>query len=172
MLYGAMFDEIDEGTAILKGCPKKSLAPADGWWLTWDADGYNLPSNWYLQVAGWGNRMLKKQIPLSKTMPLNPNQPDTGLFVPTKPFFSPQRQADGMLVCNGMVFLTASTRGKAVLSAYQASGRMLSEIAISSAELSKPILLSTLGIGSNGVYLLQLRIGDTFTESKSIVIAR
>jgi hypothetical protein len=172
MLYGAMFDEIDEGTAILKGCPKKSLAPSDGWWLTWDADGYNLPSNWYLQVAGWGNKMLKKQIPLSKTMPINPNQPDTGLVVSCKPFSSPRQQINGLQVRRGMVFLSASIPGNVVLTAYQASGRFLSEIVIPAMERSKGIPLSTLGIGSDGMYLLRLKIGGAVAESRSLAFVR
>jgi uncharacterized repeat protein (TIGR02543 family) len=72
MLYGAMFDEVDEGTAIYKACPKRSMAPVDPYWLTLDADGYDLPSDWYLQLSGLAKKMLNGQIPLSKTMPLVP----------------------------------------------------------------------------------------------------
>jgi hypothetical protein len=72
MLYSAMFDEVDEGTAMYKICPKRSMAPVEGYWLTLDADGYDLPSDWYLQLSGLAKKMLNKQIPLSKTMPLVP----------------------------------------------------------------------------------------------------
>jgi uncharacterized repeat protein (TIGR02543 family) len=72
MLYGAMFDEVDEGTAIYKACPKRSMAPVDPYWLTLDADGYDLPSDWYLRLSGLAKKMLNRQIPLSKTMPLVP----------------------------------------------------------------------------------------------------
>jgi hypothetical protein len=73
MLYGAMFDEVDEATAMYKICPKRSMAPVEGYWLTLDADGYSeLPSDWYLQLAGLAKKMLCRQIPLSENMPLDP----------------------------------------------------------------------------------------------------
>jgi hypothetical protein len=72
MLYGAMFDEVDEATAIFKASPRRSMAPTDPYWLTLDADGYDLPSDWYLQLSGLAKKMLNGQIPLSKTMPLVP----------------------------------------------------------------------------------------------------
>ena len=72
MLYNAMFDEVDEGTAILKACPKKSLAPADGYWLTLDADGYNLPSDWYLRLVGEAAQRLRKKQPIPAEIPIRP----------------------------------------------------------------------------------------------------
>ncbi len=172
MLYGAMFDEVDEGTAILKGCTKKSLAPSDGWWLTFDADGYNLPSNWYLQLAGYANKMLKKQIPLSKTMPINPNNPDSGLSVRSTPDVSSLQHKD-IFIHNGTVFLSMPISGRAVLSAYQATGKMVSSILISSGiPRVKGIPLSELGIRTNGMYLLQAKIGDNIVQNKMIAIER
>ena len=47
----AMFDEVDEGTAIFKAAPSLSDPTGSDFWLTLDADGYRLPSDWYLQVA-------------------------------------------------------------------------------------------------------------------------
>ena len=51
MLKIAMFDEVNEGTAVFKLAPKRSDAPDQGYWLTLDADGYDLPSDWYLKLA-------------------------------------------------------------------------------------------------------------------------
>ena len=48
----AMFDEVNEGTAVFKIASKRSAAPQQGYWLTLDADGNNLPSDWYLHLAG------------------------------------------------------------------------------------------------------------------------
>jgi len=48
----AMFDEVNEGTAVFKAAARRSLAPDEGWWLTLDADGEKLPSDWYLRLAG------------------------------------------------------------------------------------------------------------------------
>jgi hypothetical protein len=52
MLKIAMFDELDEGTAILKVASHRQDAPEQGFWLTLDADGAELPSDWYLRLAG------------------------------------------------------------------------------------------------------------------------
>jgi hypothetical protein len=49
-----MFDEVNEGTAILKAAPSRADAPAQGYWLTLDADGDMLPNDWYLRC--WRNR--------------------------------------------------------------------------------------------------------------------
>ena len=51
MLYGAMFDEVDEGTAMFKLASTPSDAPAAAAIVTLDADGEMLPSDWYLQLA-------------------------------------------------------------------------------------------------------------------------
>ncbi|MDX2431838.1 MAG: T9SS type A sorting domain-containing protein [Bacteroides sp.] len=50
-VYIAMFDEVDESTAMYKLAENKSQAPDQAYWLTLDADGYNLPSDWYLRCA-------------------------------------------------------------------------------------------------------------------------
>ncbi len=50
MLYGAMFDEVDEGTALFKLVPN-AAATAPGF-LTLDADGCDLPEDWYLRLSG------------------------------------------------------------------------------------------------------------------------
>jgi hypothetical protein len=51
MVYGAMFDEVDEGTAMFKLAPTRDSVPADVALVTLDADGDQLPSDWYLQLA-------------------------------------------------------------------------------------------------------------------------
>ena len=51
MLYGAMFDEVDEGTAMFKIAPNQESVPAGVPLVTLDAGGDRLPSDWYLQLA-------------------------------------------------------------------------------------------------------------------------
>jgi hypothetical protein len=52
MLYTAMFDEVDEGTAIFKLAPTRRDLPEAGDFVALDADGCDLPSDWYLRLAG------------------------------------------------------------------------------------------------------------------------
>jgi len=59
----AMFDEVDEATAILKVVPHRTDAPDQGFWLTLDADGAELPSDWYLRLAGEITRMFHRDNP-------------------------------------------------------------------------------------------------------------
>lgn len=72
MLKVAMFDEVDEATAIFKTAANSASAPADAWTLTLDADGQVLPSDWYLRLAGESARLLRKEIPLAEKMPIQP----------------------------------------------------------------------------------------------------
>ena len=52
MLYTAMFDEVDEATAIFKLAPTATDLPNGQGFLALDADGCALPSDWYLRLAG------------------------------------------------------------------------------------------------------------------------
>lgn len=58
MLYGAMFDEVDEGTAMFKPAETSRAAPVDARFLTLDADGGAVPKDWYLRLAGEAQRVL------------------------------------------------------------------------------------------------------------------
>jgi hypothetical protein len=59
MLYGAMFDEVDEGTAMFKVAASRSEAPVERPVVTMDADGTPLPSDWYLRLAREAQRRLR-----------------------------------------------------------------------------------------------------------------
>lgn len=80
MVYIAMFDEVDEGTAIFKIAENSSQIPTTGRFVTLDMDGVELPSDWYLRLAGEGTRMLRGEIPLTSTIPIVPF-PDDAAFV-------------------------------------------------------------------------------------------
>jgi hypothetical protein len=72
MIYGAMFDEVDEGTAMFKMAPTAAELPAQGTFVPLNIDGEALPSDWYLRLAGEGSKMLRGEIPLTSTRPINP----------------------------------------------------------------------------------------------------
>lgn len=70
MIYVAMFDEVDEGTAMYKLAPTYRDVPKEAPFVALDADGYTLPSDWYLQLAREAGRMLRGDIALEAPMPI------------------------------------------------------------------------------------------------------
>ncbi|MDR2806316.1 MAG: xylosidase [Dysgonamonadaceae bacterium] len=64
MIYLAMFDEIDEGTAIFK-CAT-NVPVGESFFLPLDAD---LGNDYYLFLAGSAGKILKKELPLTTTVP-------------------------------------------------------------------------------------------------------
>jgi hypothetical protein len=72
MVYGAMFDEVDEGTAMYKLAPTPAQLPAQGTFVPLNVDGYNLGSDWYLRLADQAGKMLRGEIPLTSTIPITP----------------------------------------------------------------------------------------------------
>ncbi len=86
MVYIAMYDEVDEGTAIFKTTENASQNPTKGQFVTLDIDGYKLPSDWYLRLTGEGTKMLRQEIDLTSTIPIVPfpdNAEFTSQVVPT-----------------------------------------------------------------------------------------
>ena len=156
MLYGAMFDEVDEGTAILKACPSKARAPAD-WWLTLDADGYNLPSDWYLRLAGYGRKMLNKQIPLSKTMPLNPLKPDSATGV--RPAATVDRSdANGQVYFyNGMMSVSGNPLGQTVVLIERLNGQRVAALTVPPASAAGARRPLDYRIPAGGLYVVRVQ---------------
>ena len=91
MLYVAMFDEVDEGTAMFKLAPtleqlpaksngdsienKKcadSLPPGEAAFVPLNIDGYRLPSDWYLRLGGETGRMMRGETALTDQLPIFP----------------------------------------------------------------------------------------------------
>ncbi len=72
MIYTAMFDEVDEGTAMFKMAETTNDLPAGVSMVPLDADGSHLPSDWYLRLAGEATRMLRGEIPLQSAIPIAP----------------------------------------------------------------------------------------------------
>jgi len=67
MIYVAMFDEIDEGTAIFK-CLNRSNVPISGK-IKFDGIEDNLPDDFYLWLTGEAGRMLRKEVDFTKSIP-------------------------------------------------------------------------------------------------------
>jgi len=67
-----MFDGLDEVTAMLKLAPTAAELPAQGTFIPLNIDGTNLPSDWYLRLAGAATRRLRGDSPLTSVRPINP----------------------------------------------------------------------------------------------------
>ncbi|MBN1997235.1 Ig-like domain-containing protein [candidate division KSB1 bacterium] len=81
-LYVAMFDEVDEGTAMFKLATNDDALPDKGTFVPLDEDGYELPSDWYLQLADKSQKMLDQTIALTSQIPITPPKiPVTGITV-------------------------------------------------------------------------------------------
>ena len=77
-IYVAMFDEVDEGTAMFKITDTKAKLPiqANDRLVSLDIDGLNLPSDWYLKLADQTQKMLDGTIPLTSVIPITPPSVD------------------------------------------------------------------------------------------------
>jgi len=71
MLYIAMFDEVDEGTAIFK-CSNNPPSGGGSKFLTLDG----LPSDFYLRLAGQAGKLLRGEIPLTEAVPIKRDIPE------------------------------------------------------------------------------------------------
>ena len=71
-IWMAQFDEVDEGTAIMKVAATEDDLPTEGNWLTHDVGGHSLPSDWYLRLCGEAQKMLDGETRLRSTIPIHP----------------------------------------------------------------------------------------------------
>ena len=65
MAYVAMFDEVDEGTAIFK---VTNDPPRQGNYVTYDG----FPSDWYLRLTGEASKMIRGERKYIKVVPIKP----------------------------------------------------------------------------------------------------
>jgi len=72
MIYVAMFDEVDEGTAIFKCTNDTPVSDSNRF-----VDYEGLPNDFYLQLTGAGAKMLRGELPITETIPtVHPLQPE------------------------------------------------------------------------------------------------
>ena len=69
MLYIAMFDEVDEGTAIFKIAPTIEDLPNPNIFLSLDRDGHPLKSDHFLWMTGNAGFIIKHNLPFPKNQP-------------------------------------------------------------------------------------------------------
>ncbi|KAF6758877.1 xylosidase/arabinosidase [Ephemerocybe angulata] len=61
IIYGAMWDEYDEGTAFMPAVAnKRNLPVSDKWrFLALDEGGHDVPSDWYMRICGFAAEVLR-----------------------------------------------------------------------------------------------------------------
>ena len=69
-MYFAMFDEYDEGTAIMKAATDWTMIPTNQYFVTLSNDGTWLSSDFYLRLAGASIEMLKGTRPQTADVPI------------------------------------------------------------------------------------------------------
>jgi hypothetical protein len=132
MLKIAMFDEVDEATAMFKLAPKRNMAPDQGYWLTLDADGQNLPSDWYLRLAGDITAMFHGTKPLTAVMPANPGSVGLRPDGDAAEALAKAKAARFNRVEGGFRFQAGSVSGE--LGIYTPAGRLVKNLAIVAGE--------------------------------------
>jgi hypothetical protein len=78
MIYVAMFDEIDEGTAIFK-CVNRSHVPGNNK-IKFDGIEDHLPTDYYLWLTGEAGKMLRKEVDFTPSVPPRPGNPAAPLI--------------------------------------------------------------------------------------------
>lgn len=68
-VFVAMFDEYDEGTAIAKAAETAAMIPTNQYFLTLDADGVRVSSDFYMRLVNDGGKMMKLVTPLQLAHP-------------------------------------------------------------------------------------------------------
>ncbi|TFY52992.1 hypothetical protein EVG20_g10314 [Dentipellis fragilis] len=73
IIYGAMWDEFDEGTNFLPVVPHKNQLPHDEQnkfkFMAYDIDGYDIPADWYMRIAGYASEALKGERKIGEAFP-------------------------------------------------------------------------------------------------------
>ncbi|KAF5355726.1 hypothetical protein D9756_004390 [Leucocoprinus leucothites] len=70
-MYGAMWDEYDEGTAFMPVVTHKRLLPESDKFkfMALDEDGYDLPPDWYMRICGFAAEVLHGERRIFETFP-------------------------------------------------------------------------------------------------------
>ncbi|KAF4584608.1 hypothetical protein EYR40_004606 [Pleurotus pulmonarius] len=71
IMYGAMWDEYDEGTALMPVIEKKRLLPQSDKFpfLALDEDGFDIPSDWYMRICGFAAEGLRSERRIHDSFP-------------------------------------------------------------------------------------------------------
>jgi uncharacterized protein (TIGR03437 family) len=105
---------VNEATANFKVAARRRDGPDQGYWLTLDADGFTLPSDWYLRLAGEITRIFHGQSAATVALPAKPGPPwpdaagNTGLSVVSAASYGSATAADSIATAFGAGLTGAS----------------------------------------------------------------
>ncbi|KAF7978939.1 hypothetical protein HWV62_44153 [Athelia sp. TMB] len=91
VMYGAMWDEYDEGTAFMPVVQTKRQVPLPAGeggkykFMALDEDGYDLPSDWYMRICGFAAEGLRSERLIHETFPSKELQD----YWSTRPHYEP-----------------------------------------------------------------------------------
>jgi hypothetical protein len=71
-VYVAMFDEVDEATAMFKAATHAGALPTTGQFLHLGQDGWDLPADWYLRLGGASAKAMFDQFDPVGELPFTP----------------------------------------------------------------------------------------------------
>lgn len=165
----AMFDEVNEGTAMFKVVSKRSEAPPNGWWLALDGDGFALPSDWYLRLAGKMTNILHGTEPPSATIPIKATDP---WVVATVPRIAPE-PAFGLQWSRGPEGIRFAVKGSAKEVVIQdIKGKVVRVLPVVDGKSTWDVQSGPNGRVPAGVYLAGPEAGSSAAElAKRSVIA-
>ncbi|PPQ87845.1 hypothetical protein CVT25_009497 [Psilocybe cyanescens] len=108
-LYGAMWDEYDEGTAFMPIVEhKRNLPESDKFrFMALDEDGYDLPSDWYMRICGFAGEGLRSERRIHETFPVKELQD----YWSSRPRYEAVSQKSGDFVSGSSYTATGSSSG-------------------------------------------------------------
>jgi hypothetical protein len=166
MLYGAMFDEVDEGTAMFKLSPSAASTPNTGSWVTLDIDGTNLPSDWYLQLASAAGKMLRGETSLSAQIPISPTMvsPSFNVDKSSAPISSFRfAVSQGMLTITSLNASSAST-----IRMYQQNGRLIGTWLIRPMKKNDQRRIEIGDISKTGIGIVTIKVDGALSATSLI----
>jgi hypothetical protein len=153
--YVGMWDEYDEGTAIIKAAEDASMIPTNQYFLTLDADGVRCSSDFYLRLTGDITKLIKGQIALTTAHPT--------VHYPTSSVRDrlPQTFQDVKIdIRNGILSFTLSAGKRVEASLCRVNGESIATFECVSSGAAMRVPLWAQKRIPNGMYVARVNVGS------------
>ena len=157
-IYISMYDEYGEGNQIMKTAETQAMVPAGAGYVSLDEDGTYCTSDYYIRLAGAGDRMFKGLMPLSVVRPTYPGGAQRlapGATVALKAV------VNGEYVCGGSSPLMANCTTESQQDSFQVVGAGNGNIALRSLANNEYVTAGSNSLIANGT---TVGTAETFTE--------